>query len=311
MWELNQQDCGNVFYENELFFREFCLVCKSHNSKILRRGNFNLKNLKPEDFKITDNRYGLNWTFYRCLDCGFVYANPLLSEKSVFLFYSMLEDEDYDSESENRQKNFRLILKRIRKLKPEAETVLDVGAANGIFLDLAAKAGWKVAGIEPSKYLVQQAKNKYKLDLFCGTLEQYQSKEKYDVITVLDLIEHVLFPDKLIENVSRFLKKDGLLVLVTPDIRSFFARIMGRKWWHFRIAHVNFFSSRNLKRLLQDRGFKIVMKKCYLWHFSLWYLLTRIIRKERIAALQNVLKKINLKLPLADSVELYAVKTED
>ena len=41
-----------------------------------------------------------------------------------------------------------------------------------------------------------------------------------------------------------------MLVIVTPDIGSLAARIMGGRWWHYRVAHINFFNRRSLAWLL-------------------------------------------------------------
>ena len=49
--------------------------------------------------------------------------------------------------------------------------------------------------------------------------------------------------------------KDGIGMMVTPDINSFFARIMGKKWWHYRVAHIGYFNRKSLNILLDRAGF--------------------------------------------------------
>ncbi len=99
-----------------------------------------------------------------------------------------------------------------------------------------------------------------------------------------------------------------MLVIVTPDIGSLAARLMGGRWWHYRAAHVNFFNRRSLERLLAAHGFEIALRKRFAWNFSAYYLLTRLLPFLKGKALQRPLKKLHLKLQLFDSWEVYARK---
>ncbi|MCP4217980.1 MAG: class I SAM-dependent methyltransferase, partial [bacterium] len=187
--------------------------------------------------------------------------------------------------------------------------LLDVGAAGGIFLDLARSEGYEIEGIEPSQFLADDAEKRYDIKLFRGTVEQYQAKKKFSVITLLDIIEHLVEPDDFMNHVDRLIEDNGILVLVTPDVSSLAAKLTGKKWWHYRIAHINFFNIRSIRHLLEKHGYKILMKKKYVWNFSLYYLLSRVFPflKEK-KSLQKGLKRLHLKLPLFDSWEIYAKK---
>lgn len=294
--------------------RNTCPLCNSEDIRLFRKGTFDPGTLRVDNFKITDSQYGSLWTFFKCRSCGFVFFNPYIPGDEIVSFYSQLEDREYSAEAEGRSKNFNTILKRLRRLEP-GSTLLDIGAASGIFLDLARKDGFTVDGIEPSSYLVEEAKNRYRLDVFNGTLEEFhaqkqsgkQDDKKYSVVTLLDIIEHLVEPDRFMDDVDKLLEDNGLLVLVTPDIGSLAARVMGKRWWHYRIAHINFFNRKALRYFFEKHGYQIVKTKKYVWNFSLFYLLTRIFPglKQR-KSLQNVLKRLHLKLPLFDSWEIYA-----
>lgn len=290
--------------------RKSCPLCHRENISLFRQGTFDPGSLQVDDFKITDSHYGSLWTFYQCHTCRFVFFNPYIPPDQVVSFYSRLEDREYSTEAEGRAKNFKTILKRLHRFNP-GSTLLDIGAASGIFLNLARQDGFEVQGIEPSSFLVAEAKNQYGLDLFKGTLEEFPVDRKFAVITLLDIIEHLVEPDEFMGRVDELLEKNGLLVLVTPDIGSLAARMTGKRWWHFRIAHINFFNRKAMTYFLEKHHYKIVLKKKYTWHFSLFYLVTRIFPglKHR-KSLQKVLKRLHLKLPLFDSWEIYARRNE-
>jgi hypothetical protein len=108
---------------------------------------------------------------------------------------------------------------------------------------------------------------------------------------------------------NHLIENNGFLVIVTPDINSLAARVSGSRWWHFRIAHINFFNRESLEYLLQKHDYEIILKKRYVWNFSLFYLVTRIFPSlKHKKPLQKVLKRLHLKLPLFDSWEIYARK---
>ena len=274
------------------------------------KGTVAPEKISSDDFKITDSHYGLRWTFFSCRDCRFVFANPSPPQETIVEFYSGLADEEYSQEDEGRGRNFATILKRLLPFAPPGSLLLDVGAASGIFLNLARQAGYRVEGIEPSLALVADAEKLYGLKLFCGTVEQFAANEKFAVVTLLDVLEHVTDPDALLGTLSGFLAPGGMLVIVTPDISSLAARVLGGRWWHYRVAHLNFFNSRSLGRLMQKHGFEIVQRRRFAWNFSAYYLVTRLLPFLKGKALQTMLKKLHLKLQLFDSWEIYARKKE-
>ena len=286
-----------------------CPLCGSENIRNFRRGTVDPATLSPADFRITDNRYGSLWSFDRCGECCFVFANPVPGAQFIEAFYSRLDDREYGKEAEGRSRNFAVILKRLDALLAPGARMLDVGAASGIFMKLAQDRGYSVAGVEPSRTLVEEARERYGLSLMAGTVDDLEENETYQVITCLDLIEHLTDPLPALRSITQRLEKDGILVIVTPDIRSLAARVTGRHWWHFRTAHINFFSRPSLRVLMESLGLEIVSWRRYAWHFSLFYLVTRLLPSlGRSKTLQRGLKRINCTLHLFDSWEIYARK---
>lgn len=288
-----------------------CPLCQSTQIVLFKNGTVVPENISAADFRITDSHYGSRWTFFTCQKCAFVFANPAPAKGAIEKFYAALADEEYSQEDAGRGRNFAAILKRLRPFAPPGSALLDVGAASGIFLNLARSAGYRVSGIEPSAGLVADAEKLFGLKLFCGTVEQFRPVEKFAVIALLDVLEHVADPGALLAALNEWLLPGGMLVIVTPDIGSLAARLMGGRWWHYRVAHIHFFNRRSLEFLLQRSGFGIVARKRYAWNFSLYYLLTRIWPGAKGGALQKPLKKLNCKLQLFDSWEIYARKKEE
>ncbi|MCK5005225.1 MAG: class I SAM-dependent methyltransferase [Candidatus Aminicenantes bacterium] len=287
-----------------------CPLCDSDKIGTFKKGTINTENISTDDFKITDSTYGSVWDFSKCSSCSFVFSNPRIDEKSLIEFYSELEDNEYTDEWEGREKNFRTIIKRLGKFEISGNKLLDIGAASGIFVRLAAENGYSAEGIEPSTQLAREAGEKFGIKIFEGTIDDYSSDGQFSVVTLLDLIEHVNDPAEFMDKVSPLVKKGGILVIVTPDIQSIPPKILRNRWWHYRTAHVNFFSLRSLAFLLERSGFIIEKKYRYAWNFSFYYVLTRLFPSlKKNKGLQKVLKRLNLKLQLFDSWEIYARKS--
>jgi len=241
-----------------------------------------------------------------------VFANPAPTPHFIQTLYSQVEDPLYEDEAEGRSKNFSKILSRLEKILPNKGTLFDVGAATGILIHLARDRGWDADGIEPSAWAVKYAQEKYGLNIKEGSFEEASlPANHYAAVTLVDIVEHMSSPLEAVQKAFEILKPEGILCLVTPDIKSLAARIAGAKWWHFRPGHVGYFTAESLQKLLDLTGFTIVKKKKYAWTFSAHYLISRkkwlrfLIKNARMALFW---KKISIKLALSDSMEIYARK---
>ncbi len=296
--------------ENFIYLKQ-CPVCESTSMVNYKKNTFNIYSLDKESIKITDSAYGQTWDLSRCRDCCHVFANPCPSPSYIQSLYGEIEDPLYEEEALGRAKNFQRILSQLEKIGPEKGPLFDVGAAPGILLDSARRKGWIPDGIEPSVWAVKIAREKYGLDLQVGNFEKAETKTNYTAVTMIDFIEHVPQPREAVQKAFAILSPGGTLCVVTPNIRSLAARISGNKWWHFRPAHLSYFTKASLTALLEISGFQIIKIRKYSWTFSTHYLISRLkglnflIKNTRIASFW---KKIPIKLALGDSFEVYARK---
>ncbi len=288
-----------------------CPACAGKSIRAYKKGTYSDR-LTQDQIRITDSQYGKTWDLSRCSDCGHIFANPCPSPEHIFSLYGRVEDPLYEEEAAGRARNFRPILDTLEKLAPAGGRFFDVGAATGILLDLARHRGFVPDGIEPSAWAVRVAAEKYRLALRRGAFETTAlDPEPCAVVSMIDFIEHTPSPYKAVQNANRILRPGGILALVTPDIHSLAARIAGPRWWHYRPAHLAFFSRPSLEALLGRAGFSIIHERRYAWTFSAHYLLSRKTAFSsllRIRTLASFLKKIPLKLALGDSFEIYARK---
>jgi SAM-dependent methyltransferase len=110
----------------------------------------------------------------------------------------------------------------------------------------------------------------------------------YDLITVIDVIEHVPNPVALMKECAALLADDGYGIVVTPDVGSWTARLLGAKWWHYRPAHIGYFNTATLTLALSKAGLRPVRIERARWVLPADYLWERVMhylpRALRVAA---------------------------
>ncbi|MDD2757935.1 MAG: methyltransferase domain-containing protein [Patescibacteria group bacterium] len=278
-----------------------CRLCGSNKLVLAKKSDLTTE-LSSVNFSITDSHYGQSLDLFSCGDCGFLQN---LDTAEIGRYYEGLEDVEYENTREPRGLQAKKILAGLKKYVP-AGRLIDIGAGSGILVEKAQRVGYNAVGVEPSVWLQQRAVE-LKLPVLLGTLPHPDAGTGYDVATLVDVIEHVDDPVGVLLNVKAVLKDDGFLLLTTPDVGSFFAKIMGWKWWDYRIAHINYFNLQTLKLLLDKAGFELVKTSRPNWYFTLSYFLERagqylpkILRFKPPA----ILKKIIIPLNLFDSYEI-------
>ncbi|OQX94379.1 hypothetical protein B6I21_09525 [candidate division KSB1 bacterium 4572_119] len=104
------------------------------------------------------------------------------------------------------------------------KSVLDIGCAEGGLLETFFQAGYQCTGLEYSEHRINYAKENSPdgIRFISGNIEDISLNEKYDVILMLDVIEHI--EDKLsaLLNLKKALKPDGILVVSFPPFKSAF-----------------------------------------------------------------------------------------
>jgi 2-polyprenyl-3-methyl-5-hydroxy-6-metoxy-1,4-benzoquinol methylase len=144
--------------------------------------------------------------------------------------------------------------------------LLDIGCAFGFFLEVARDNGWDCHGVEVCEYSSTYAKEKLGLNVRAGKLKDIRYPENFfDVIVLLDIIEHLKRPTDILGEVHRILKPDGLIVIITPNADSLIAKIMKAKWVLYQrpLEHLYYFTPLTLTSMLNKIGFRVI--RCKKW----------------------------------------------
>ena len=132
-------------------------------------------------------------------------------------------------------------------------TLLDVGCAHGFMLEAASQLGYVSSGLEISP--AGDIARERGFHVVGSNLEDRPfPPESFDVVTMIDVIEHLTDPLEALRCVYAMLKPEGIVFLVTPDIGSLSARIMRSAWPHYLPEHLIYYSPTSMHTLL-DRTF--------------------------------------------------------
>ena len=142
--------------------------------------------------------------------------------------------------------------------------LLDIGTGAGALLEEAHRLGFEAEGIDLCEPLVKRAQARG-LHVRCLPAEQLADGEPFDVITILDLIEHLPQPLAMLAAARRLLRAGGELVVYTPNHRGavvLLARLLHSVGLGFAVneifgsCHVCFFDDRSLPSALRKAGFE-------------------------------------------------------
>lgn len=294
--------------ESENSFRS-CSICGS--VKVVLISPATAFPTSSKQVQVTEKYFGLHGDLVRCRVCGFTYVGQEADAEKIVGLYKNMSDEVYRQEEKERRRSFLAVISEIERLrKGKKGKILDIGCCTGGLLAEAQNMGWDVVGVDPSNWACTVAKKLHNLSIYNGTIEDYRGKPaSYDVVTILDVLEHVIDPKKLLEKVHTLLKKDGIFCIVTPDFGSFTAKLLGKRWWGIRLGHLSYFRKKDLDRIIDESGFEVIKSKPYIRYFSLYYIFVRLFPAiENFGPIRELIKKIIVPLVFFDTFELYLQK---
>lgn len=178
------------------------------------------------------------------------------------------------------QSYFQRKIELIERLTGEKmPNILEVGCGWGKFLELVEKNNLPYKGIDVSGEAVKLCRSK-KFHCEKTTVEQLAKKErrKYSAITGFQIIEHMADPTSFLRASLTLLKKNGVILLTTPNNDSPVRKLCGPAWSVYNTeSHFVFYNDKTLKKVLEENGFKNISVKKDQWRYlSFGYIMTRL-----------------------------------
>jgi len=230
---------------------------------------------RSDDFRCSSMAHDRKPMVAICMKCGLSQVPNSEQTEDLESIYADVVDQTYLDNIKIREKTFKNIYGVISPYLPKPGTLLEVGSYCGLFLQEAIQHGWKVQGVEPSRWASNYSINESKVPLNIINSGFYEAaptlRKDFDLLISWDVLEHVQNPKNFIEISSVCLKKGGVFIFSTVDIDSLFARIMGRRWPWIMEMHLYYFGSGSLERMVEGAGFEILKVGAYPHYTSLPY----------------------------------------
>lgn len=156
----------------------------------------------------------------------------------------------YFAEKDLTFSDLRMDLNRLSGKK-----ALDVGCANGQFLEYTSRFNIDATGIDISADMIGAAR---KNGLNCHVKDLFEMQGSFDLVTFWDVIEHVPNPKEVLEKTRTLLNGQGEVIIQTPCTGAV-SELFGDKWlYYLPVQHLHLFSQESLFSLLSSTGYSIV-----------------------------------------------------
>ncbi len=250
-----------------------CFLCQ-------REGRWLYKELKDHVFKIEGS-----WNLKQCTDieCGLIWLDPMPITEDLeqaycnyYTHHSISIAKKFQALTVAKQlyhkgkkflKNRLVSLPGINRdrwlsdnlylegLKPGK--LLDLGCGRGDFLQLMQSQGWQVEGVEFDRKAAAYATNHYHITVHTSNIfEINYASGTFEAIILNNVIEHLPNPAETLAECLRILKPNGKLILITPNSKSWGAKIFKQYWRGWEPPrHLFLFSPQNLASLALIAGF--------------------------------------------------------
>jgi 2-polyprenyl-3-methyl-5-hydroxy-6-metoxy-1,4-benzoquinol methylase len=202
--------------------------------------------------------------YWRCVSCGLLLqpsrasaeAEAELYDSTYFADYA--EGGDYEDDSAQRRFEARKRMPFVRRHAPAGGRLLELGAAAGHFVAVAAADGYVAEGVEPAADLAAAGSERLGVTVHGGTLESLDPVDgKYDVICAWHVLEHLPQPREALARMADLLLPGSVVLLEVPNVGSVLGRRDGETWARlFASHHVSQFDPVSMGTLLRGGGFE-------------------------------------------------------
>jgi 2-polyprenyl-3-methyl-5-hydroxy-6-metoxy-1,4-benzoquinol methylase len=201
--------------------RIFCPLCKKESPRLFGTQDYN-RRVSRETFY-----------YYRCQSCKLIFLWPIpenLDDYYTKQYYSIpVSLEQLEARSEGERYKIKIVQSFV-----SSGRLLEIGPAYGSFTLLAKQAGFEVEAIEMDATCCKFLEEVVGVKAINSNdpSEALKTLEKYDVITLWHVIEHLPDPWRVVKMIAEKLLPGGTLVIAAPNPDAFQFHVLGRFWPH-------------------------------------------------------------------------------
>lgn len=220
------------------------MICQNKNYKII---------LETKGYKLC-----------KCLSCDLIFSHKNKQKENPEKIYSNYYKKEaasrFGSIVESVVKIFRFMRAyKIHNLNTKFKSILDIGSGRGWILYFLKKY-FKyniTAGTQISENAYRFSKEKLNLEIYNKDLLDLSFSNKFDVISILHVLEHVENVELYAEKIHELLNTKGMLFIEVPNFNSWARILTGKHWLALDLEHhLAFFTPSSLVKLLNKYNLK-------------------------------------------------------
>lgn len=202
----------------------------------------------------------------RCGHCGLAWRREFPDTAELSALYGDDYFERWGIDAPERlgevrkmkEATYRPFFEEIRRHRADGR-LLDLGCALGFLLGVAGESGFDPHGLDLNDAAISEARREFADRVHAGTLDDSAfTGIDFDVVTMIDVFEHVPDPRALLRAVAARVAPGGIVAAVLPDTGSRIARLLGRHWPHYNAEHLFYWSRACLQRFLESEGWRVL-----------------------------------------------------
>lgn len=217
---------------------------------------------------------GVTFNLDKCGACGTGYVNPPPSVESLKSFYAcighgskslisfdkvMAAEIEFPNSTVDAQRIVNYAKKLMGPLPDGEAQALDIGSGYGFFSQAALAQGFRVMAVNPASAenrIFQQLNGFEPIPLFFEEVDF--GAEKFDLVILSQVLEHLSDPFQVLLKVRNLLKPDGVLAIAVPNVDAFLIKILKSHSSFLGLPeHIIHFSRKGLSAILQRSGFDV------------------------------------------------------
>ncbi len=236
-----------------------CPICGSADAREVAPANFDPSHFDSFAFSSRKRPEYMHLRLVECAACDMLYSSPAPAREALERAYHAASF-DASTESRYAAQTYGSFLPRIVQRLPSRDGALDIGTGDGAFLAELLKAGFEgVTGVEPSSAPIQAADPAVRgLIRHSPFRPEDFAAEQFRLVTCFQTMEHVFDPLQLCRDAHRITKPGGAFFIVCHNRRAMLARVLGRRSPIYDVEHLQLFSPRSVRVLLERAGFRDV-----------------------------------------------------
>jgi 2-polyprenyl-3-methyl-5-hydroxy-6-metoxy-1,4-benzoquinol methylase len=205
------------------------------------------------------------FTYHECADCNTIFIHPVPVDqlKKIYPanYYSFVSKKKNIVVHLKEWLDKRFFKKILHQLPANEISLLDIGGGTGWMPDLLKKSDTRINFSQivdidtTAKSIAEKNGHAY----YEGTIETFNTDKRFDLILMLNLVEHVADPLSVLQKAESLLKPGGIIIIKTPNTDSWDARLYKKTYWGGLHCprHWIIFSEKSFRLLVQSTSLKI------------------------------------------------------